>query len=216
MKTRYTAASYLIDRPEHPREIGLLESATRAGRQDAQASGFRALDPRVPNGAIHLATRVVEESTRTARLFTSRSSATTLATLLAFGLIAAPASARGTTRVQQADGSVQTYTNVEMQMSGATLRLRSSDRKATLEVASSACSLMGEVQRCLPYATTLTQHGATHTIGLERGTVYMNLSGETQPMRHTSQTLGPHEVLLLLHTTRGTIVSVKGTLDGAK
>jgi len=149
-------------------------------------------------------------------LFTSRSSVATLATLLAFGLTSAAANARGTTRVQQADGSVQTYTNVEMQMSGATLRLRSSDRMATLDVASSACSLMGLVQRCLPYATTLSQRGATHTIELERGTVYMNLSGETQPMRHTSQTLGPHEVLLMLHTTRGTIVSAKGTLDGAR
>ena len=149
-------------------------------------------------------------------MFTSRSSAATLATLLAFGLISATANARGTTRVQQADGSVQTYTNVEMQIFGATLRLRSSDRKATLEVASSACSLMGEVQRCLPYATTLRQHGATHTIELEHGTVYLNLSGETQSMRHTSQTLAPHEVLLLLHTTRGTIVSAEGTLDDAK
>jgi len=149
-------------------------------------------------------------------LFTSRSRPATLATLLAFGLITATANASGTTRVQQADGSVQTYTNVEMQISGATLRLRSSDRKATLEVSSSACSLIGEVQRCLPYATTLRQHGATHNIKLEHGTVYLNLSGETQPMRHTSQTLGPHEVLLLLHTTRGTIVSAKGTLDGAK
>ncbi len=149
-------------------------------------------------------------------MFTFRSAPATLATLLAFGLITATANATGTTRVQQADGSVQTYTNVEMQISGATLRLRSSDRKATLEVASSACSLIGEVQRCLPYATTLRQHGATHIIELEHGTVYLNLSGETQPMSHSSQTLGPHEVLLLLHTTRGTIVSAKGTLDGAK
>jgi len=149
-------------------------------------------------------------------LFTPRSTAATLATLLALGLYSSAADAAGTTRVQQADGSVQTYRNVEMQLIGKTLRLRSSDRKATLDVASGACSLFGEVQRCLPFATTLRQHGATHTIELEHGTVYLNLSGETQPMRHTTQTLGPHEVMLLLHTTRGTIVSAKGTLDSTK
>jgi len=143
-----------------------------------------------------------------------RSTSATLAALFAFLIVAGAANARGTTRVQQADGSVQIYHNVEMQLFGQTLRLRSQDRKATLEVASGACSLVGEVQRCLPYATTLSQHGATHHIELEHGTVYLNLSADPQPLRHTSETLEPHEVLLLLHTMRGTIVSAHGTLDG--
>ncbi len=103
-----------------------------------------------------------------------------------------------------------------MQLVGQTLHLHSPDRKDTVEVASSACSVIGEVQRCLPYATSLHRDGVTHQIPLERGTLYLNLSGETQVLRHSSQTLAPHEVLLLLHTIRGTIVSVKGTLDGVK
>jgi hypothetical protein len=140
----------------------------------------------------------------------------TLAILIAFALATAAASARGTTRVQQADGSVQIYHDVDMQIIGATLRLRSPDRKDTLEVASSACSLVGEVQRCLPYATTLYRHGVTHHIPLERGTVYVNRSGDAQTLQHSSQSLGPHQVLLLLHTMRGTILSAQGTLDGDK
>jgi hypothetical protein len=149
-------------------------------------------------------------------LFAPRPTAASLATLLAFSLASAASDARCTARVQQADGSVQVYQNVEMRLVGQTLYLTSPNRKDTLDVTSSACSLIGEVQRCLPFATTLHKQGATHHIELERGTIYLNLSSETQPMRHTTQSLGPHGVLLLLHTARGTIVSAKGTLDGLK
>ena len=131
-------------------------------------------------------------------------------------LLCAPANATGVTRVQQIDGSVQVYRNVTMSLTGQTLLLRSRDREGELEVSSDACSAMGAVQRCLPYSTVLRQHGRGHTIALERGTVLFNLSGNPQTLRHSSRRLGPHEVLVLLHTIRGTIVSVEGTLDTVK
>jgi hypothetical protein len=141
----------------------------------------------------------------------------TLAELVVFiTLLSVPANAAGVTRVEQSDGSVQVYRNVTMSLAGPTLFLRSHDHRGELEISSDACSVIGAVQRCLPYATVLRQHGETHAIALERGTVYFNLSGESQTLRHSSQQLGPHEVLVLLHTLRGTIVSVAGTLDPAK
>lgn len=136
--------------------------------------------------------------------------------LVASALLTGPANAAGVTRVQQSDGSVQVYQNVNISLNGQTLRLRSRDHKGVLEVTSGACSAMGAMQRCLPYLTTLRQHGETRTIALERGTVFFNLGGNTQTLRHSSQQLGPHEVLVLLHTMRGTIVSVQGTLDSVK
>jgi hypothetical protein len=136
--------------------------------------------------------------------------------LVSVALLSVPANAAGVTRVQQSDGSVQVYQNVAMSLSGQTLLLRSRDRKGELEVSSDACSAMGAVQRCLPYSTVLRQHGQAHTIALERGTVFFNLSGDPQTLRHSSRRLGPHEVLVLLHTMRGTIVSVEGTLDTVK
>jgi len=120
------------------------------------------------------------------------------------------------TRIHQIDGSVQVYEHVHMQLDGETLTLSSPDKAGVLEIESGACSHIGEIRRCLPYMTTLHQHGKTHEIELEHGTVYVNLSGATQTMRHSSDVLAPHEVVVLLHTIRGTIVSVKGTLDASK
>ena len=139
-----------------------------------------------------------------------------LAALAAFVSATGAAGAEGITRVQQSDGATQVYRNVNIRLAGQTLWLRSPDRKGVLEVASGACSFAGEVQRCLPFTTTLRQHGKTHQIELELGTVYINLSDTARNLPHSSERLGPRGVLVLLHTIRGTIVSVKGTLDEVK
>jgi hypothetical protein len=85
-----------------------------------------------------------------------------------------------------------------------------------LEVESGACSFVGQLQRCLPFATKLHQHGKTHQITLEHGAVYMNLTTALAQMPHSSQELAPNSVLVLLHTAHGTYVSVRGTLDAVK
>jgi hypothetical protein len=126
------------------------------------------------------------------------------------------ANAEGVTRVQQSDGTVQTYDRVTIRLAGETLWLRSPDRRGVLEVTSGACSFVGQLQRCLPFRTTLHQHGTTHQIALERGAVYLNLTAGSHRLPHSSQHLGPHAVLVLLHTEHGTYVSVKGALDSVK
>jgi hypothetical protein len=127
-----------------------------------------------------------------------------------------PAHAEGITRIEQADGATQVYRHVTMQMSGTTLRLRSGDHAGILIVTSGACRYLNGLQRCLPYETRYEHHGVSHTIALEHGTIYTNLTGGAVALPHSSDRLGPHEVLVLLHTMRGTYVSVKGTLDQAK
>jgi hypothetical protein len=136
--------------------------------------------------------------------------------LAAFVLAGGVASAEGVTRVQQADGAVQVYPGVNIRLAGETLWLRTPDRKGVLEVASGACSFVGQLQRCLAVTTTLHQHGKTHQIALDRGTVYMNLTDTVQHMPHSSQQLASHAVVVHLHTARGTFISVKGTLDAVK
>jgi hypothetical protein len=149
-------------------------------------------------------------------LFNRRLGPGIYAVLAALSLATGAANAQGETRVQQSDGSTQVYRHVDIRLSGQTLWLRSPDRKGVLEVASGACSFAGGIQRCLPFATTLHQHGQTHEIALERGTVYLNLTDTEYYVPHSSERLGPHHVLVLLHTARGTIISVKGTLDVVK
>ncbi len=138
------------------------------------------------------------------------------AALAVFALATLATNAQGVTRVQQSDGSTQIYRQVDMRLAGQTLWLRSPDRKGVLEVAGGACSFAGAVQRCLPVTATLHQRGQTHEIALKRGTLYLNLTDTEVRVPHSSERLGPHHVLVLLHTERGTIISVKGTLDTIK
>lgn len=121
--------------------------------------------------------------------------------------------ADGTARVQQSDGSVQLYSGVRLRLNGEKLFLRSPDQKGTLEILEGACSFVGELQRCLPYSMTLLQHGASHVIALDRGTVYLNLTDSVHHLRYSSQRIPPHGVLVAFRTFHGTYVSVRGTLD---
>jgi len=128
----------------------------------------------------------------------------------------APASAQGTARVQQSDGTVQVYNAVRMRFNGKALWITSADRRGALEIATGACSFAGQLQRCLPYAVTWHQDGRAHKIALERGTVFINLTAAAQPLHHSSEMLAPRNVLVALHTMRDTFVSIRGTLEEVK
>ncbi|MFZ1125460.1 MAG: hypothetical protein WAN59_10030 [Candidatus Baltobacteraceae bacterium] len=147
------------------------------------------------------------------RRFHSRLRASVAVLLVAIGT---QASAQGVTRVQQSDGSVRFYNDVRMSLNGETLWITAADRKGALEIVTGACSFSGELQRCHPSAVTLHQHGRTHAIAVDRGTVYFNLTADSQPLRHSSQRLAPKNVLVSFHTVRGTYVSVQGALDEVK
>lgn len=121
--------------------------------------------------------------------------------------------AKGTVVVQQADGSKQSYPNSTLRIVGKTLRLTSADRKGTLIITDAACSYVGKLLQCLPYAATLQQNG-THTIALQRGMIYINPTGETQRLKYSSTQIPPHGVLAIVRSVAGTYVSVSGTLDG--
>ena len=122
-------------------------------------------------------------------------------------------SAHGVTRVQQKDGSVQLYQNVRLSLHDQKLWISSADHKGTLEVVEGACSFIGLMRRCLPYSVTLHQHGSKHVIPIDRGTVFINLSEIPQSLEHSSRVVPAQNVLVLLHTAKGTYISVQGKLD---
>ena len=124
-----------------------------------------------------------------------------------------PASAKGVTLIERADGSVHTYVDVNIRLSGQTLWLRSADRKGVLKIVNGACSFMGAVQRCLPYAVALIQDGKTRPIAISHGTVFLNLSSTAQRLPLSSEQLAPRTILALWRTVRGTYVTIKGNLD---
>lgn len=138
------------------------------------------------------------------------------ATLAALAVTSAAAGATGVARIRQSDGSDQRYDSVTIRLNGTTLWLRSADGRGTLEVAEGACSFTGGLERCLPVSATLHQHGDVRTIALRRGTVYINPTDGSLPLRHSSAQLASRGVLVLLDTERGTMVSVTGTLDDVR
>jgi hypothetical protein len=124
-----------------------------------------------------------------------------------------PASATGTARIQQRDGSVKTYTNVRIVVQNESMAITSSDGVGTLVLGKAACTKVGELLRCLPYDATLEQHGQATHVPLQSGTVWLNPSNTNQQLTHSSTQLPPRGVLLSLQTKAGTYVSLTGIVD---
>jgi hypothetical protein len=135
------------------------------------------------------------------------------ATILAIAVtVPTIAQARGSVRIQQIDGKVETYQGVHLKLAGDTLRVASADGVGTLVVSKAACSFVNGIQRCLPYALILHQHG-THTILFDHGTVYYNTSDQSHQLPRSSKTIPADGVIALLKTQRGTYISITGRLD---
>ena len=145
--------------------------------------------------------------------FSFRTAAFVAALALLAVTFAPPASAAGTTRVEQTDGSVQIYQDVTMRLQGPTLWVQSANHKAMLEIKTASCSFDGKIKRCFPSAFSLLKQGVTHAIPVAWGTVYLNLTDATQPLPLSSKDLPAQSLLVLVRTERGTYISVRGTID---
>lgn len=129
-------------------------------------------------------------------------------------VLRAPASANGTAKIQQPDGTIKTYTDVQIRANRDDLALTSSDGKGTLVFGRASCTKVGEVLECLAYDATLFQNGMTTHIPLKYGTVWYNPSETTQTLSNSSTQLPHHGILLTAESKRGTYVSLTGVLDG--
>ena len=132
---------------------------------------------------------------------------------VALALGAAAADAKGTVRVQLANGSTQTYSDVTIKIAQQTLHVTTADGAGTLVIDKAACSYAGELQRCLPYSMTLDQGGGSHPLDFQSGTVYLNLTDSNQTLPLSSLQLPPRGILLGLKTKIGTYISLSGVVD---
>ena len=146
-----------------------------------------------------------------------RTAAAVVGASFAFAAIAAfvPAAARaeGTARIQQADGSVNVYRDVKVQVVQKTLSVTSADGKGTMIIYRAACSYQGEIMVCLPTGVSLVQGGGVSPIKLKSGTVYLNLTGEAHNLVMSTTKLPAHSVTMALNTQRGTYITVNGAID---
>lgn len=127
-----------------------------------------------------------------------------------------PALALGSVRIQQSDGSVQTYRDVTIRLTDAALQLTSADKVSTLLVARSNCVPDGQLVRCSPIRVTLQKGGKTYPIDMATATMYLNLRRTDEPLSFSSLRMAPSSVLFTIHTHKGTYVTGSGQLDAEK
>lgn len=123
------------------------------------------------------------------------------------------ASATGTARITQRDGSVRTYSNVRIAVRDQAMWITSSDDRGTLVFGKAACTKVGELLECLPYDATLYQNGEKRRIPLQSGTVWLNPTKVGQQLTHSSARLPPRGVLLAVLTKAGTYLTLTGVVD---
>jgi hypothetical protein len=125
------------------------------------------------------------------------------------------ASAAGTARFQQRDGTVNTYP-VTIAFIHSSIRIAATDGHDTIDFPHAACSYAGELQRCLPYKIVLHRNGSAHTIAFEHGTVYINQTSAAQPLPYSTKKVPPNGLTLVVRSKRGTYITVSGTMDTVK
>jgi hypothetical protein len=128
-------------------------------------------------------------------------------------LTAAPASAIGTITIRQSDGDVNVYKDVEIKVIHGALYLTSDDGNGTIIVNRAACSYQGKVLVCFATGAALVQEGEASALDLKTGTVYLNSTGDAQPLVLSSAKLPGHSIMLLLSTNLGTYITVHGRID---
>jgi hypothetical protein len=128
-------------------------------------------------------------------------------------LLPAAASATGTINIQHANGSKNSYGDVEIRVFAGSLFLTSEDGHGTIVVTRSACSYRDKIIVCLPTTAALVQEGKTNALNLKTGTIYLNYTNSEQPLSHTSAKLPANSLILTLATNNGTFINVRGRID---
>ena len=124
------------------------------------------------------------------------------------------AAALGTATVQKVDKPIDTYKDVRIVLQPKTaLLITTADGQGTLIIDKAACSYVGDVQTCLPTSVKLKQNGTVSPIDIRQGTIYANLTGQSQPLSNSSMRLPPNGILMSVTTKIGTIINVTGVID---
>ena len=133
-------------------------------------------------------------------------------------LLAVPeaVSAAGSARIQQANGDVRSYPNVRIVIENKQMSVTSADGVGKLVFQKAACSAVGKLIRCYPYAAVLYQRGQARQINIERGTAWLNPTAVGEQLPRSSTMLPPRGVLLSVLTKAGTYLSLTGTVDQLK
>jgi hypothetical protein len=127
--------------------------------------------------------------------------------------LSGPASATGTVRIQQRDGSVQTYTGVTLKAASKSLTLISADKVTTVVISGADCALDGAIVRCMGGGFSLLQDGKKHNVPFKTATFYFNLTDQDQLLPLSTTKVPAHSVIFAVQTAKGTYITGNGKLD---
>ncbi|MGA7201538.1 MAG: hypothetical protein WBX26_06900 [Candidatus Cybelea sp.] len=134
--------------------------------------------------------------------------------VIAFMLgLCAPALATGSVRIQQRDGSVQTYTGVTLKVANKTLTLISADKVSTVVISGASCAHDGAIVHCAGGRFTFLRDGIKHTVAFKTATFYFNLTDQDQVLSLSTTKIAAHSVIFAVQTKKGTYITGNGKLD---
>jgi hypothetical protein len=143
-----------------------------------------------------------------------RSSPSLVAAAVLAASVFGPALASGTARIQQTNGSVNTYSGMRLQILPHSVVLRSPDGQ---DEVSMLCESGGDgISVCRPQAFYFQRGAKAYSIPLRQGTVYINTSDDAQTLPLSSTRVPPHSILLALQTRRGTYITGQASAGGAR
>jgi hypothetical protein len=129
-------------------------------------------------------------------------------------VMAAPAYATGTVRIQQHNDTVQNYTGVNMRIVKKTLLLTSEDKISTVEISGGSCTDADGLKRCNAKQLSLQQSGSLHVIPFVSATFYFNLTDQDETLPLSTTKVPANSVLFAAKTIKGTYITGSGKLDG--
>jgi len=136
-----------------------------------------------------------------------------LAVLACFAASPMVVAAKGTMTIVHTDGDTNVYNDVAISVIHGALYMQSADAKGTMVIHRAACSYQEKIMVCLLTSATLIQGGETSALDFRRGTVYVNGTGDYQPLALSTTKVAPHSILLTFQTEKGTYVTLRGRID---
>jgi hypothetical protein len=133
---------------------------------------------------------------------------------LAVSASTSEAQASGTVFVQHVPGNRVEYTDVPFTIGKHTLKVTSPDGKGVLAISIIGCEKAGNVHRCLPGGAEYRENGAVRALNITGGTLYFNMTKQTQQLALSTTHVPAGGVVFALHTAHNTYISASAKIDG--
>ena len=121
--------------------------------------------------------------------------------------------AKGLVTVEQIDGNVDNYVDVEIFSTQDTLYLKPAEGKDLVVIEKKNCKLEGNIQVCSDGTLTIESYGVEENINIEKLFIFTNNTNKRLPIQKSDVTLKGNTILLEVLTEKGTYITGMGRID---